>query len=228
MRQFENQTFWHDGTPAGFSDATFNGCAFNQCFVRSIPNAWNTFSDISLRNVSHWNCSIKGSALERISLHNLKRVGSAPLFLSGCVFRNVKLSGRIAGLKINRNLDIPPKPTQQEAWDKRVLAYYNTVDWALDISDAKFPGGWTFEAIPGHLIVRDPATQVLIKRQNLVDRDWRALDFDRTAIDIAISWFESGSLFDSVVVVASSDPKHIARELSVLDLLRREGIAEQD
>ncbi len=109
-----------------------------------------------------------------------------------------------------------------------MIEYYKTVDWAIDISEAKFPGGWTFEAIPGDLIIRDPASQVLIKRDRIANRDWRALNFDGTAIDIAISWFESDSLFDSVVVVATSNPKWLAKELKVLENLRKQGIAEPD
>jgi len=178
--------------------------------------------------VGHWNCSISSAALERATLHNLQKVGPAPLFFWGACSRNVKLSGRIAGIKINRDLHIPRKPTEQHNWDQRVLAYYDSVDWAIDISEAKFPGGTSFEAIPGNLVIRDPTTQALIKRQSLAGRDWRALNYDGTAINVAISWFESGSLFDSVVVVARSDPKYAARDLRVIDTLRTEGIAEPD
>jgi hypothetical protein len=78
------------------------------------------------------------------------------------------------------------------------------------------------------LVIRDPTTQVLIKRQSLAGRDWRAFNYDGTAINIAISWFESESLFDSVVVVARSDPKYAARDFRALDTLRAEGIAEPD
>jgi hypothetical protein len=57
------------------------------------------------------------------------------------------------------------------------------------------------------LVIHDPTTQVLIKRQSFAGRDRRALNYDGTAINIAISWFESESLFDSAVVVAHSEPK---------------------
>jgi hypothetical protein len=228
LRQFEGETFSQKSNYTSCSEAMATKCAFNQCIVRAAPGSWNRFSDISLRDVSHWNCSISGAAVERVMLHNLKKVGSAPLFLWGSVFRNVKLSGRIAGIKINRDLHIPRKPTEQHNWDQRVLAYYDSVDWAIDISEAKFPGGTSFEAIPGNLVIRDPTTQALIKRQSLAGRDWRALNYDGTAINVAISWFESASLFDSVVVVARSDPKYAARDLRVLDTLRTEGIAEPD
>jgi hypothetical protein len=118
LRQFEGETFSHKGNPAGYSEVIATKCAFNQCIVRAAPGSWNRFSDISLRDVSHWNCSISGAALERVTLHNLKKVGSTPLFFWGSVFRNVKLSGRIAGIKINRNLRVPRKPTEQHGWDQ--------------------------------------------------------------------------------------------------------------
>ncbi|PAL22757.1 hypothetical protein CD928_11935 [Sphingopyxis sp. GW247-27LB] len=138
------------------------------------------------------------------------------------------MAGRISGLKINRSELGSLDGAMREKRESAIRKYYESVDWALDISDAKFPNGATFEAIPGDKILRDPSTQILVKREKLAGRDWRALDYERSAIDIAISWFENGSMFDSVVIVPRSDSKYRAKDQEILEMLRQEGVAEPD
>jgi uncharacterized protein YjbI with pentapeptide repeats len=231
MIEIEDQTFSKARVEANYSDVTARRCAFNQCNLpnRSTPGSWNRISNVHLSDVSHWNCSINGSVFEDVSLHNLKRTGDAPLFLWGCVFRRVKLSGRLSGIKINRAIGAGPAfHAVQPAWDSAASKFYADVDWALDISEAQFPGGVTFEAIPGHLIRRDPGRQVLVTRKALSAANIDSLDFDKTAINIALSWFLRGSMFDSVVVAARSDSKWAKRDGAVLNMLRSEGLAEPD
>jgi hypothetical protein len=79
--------------------------------------------------------------------------------------------------------------------------------------------------VPGHLIRRDPVTQVLVERRALLDSDWRSLDFDGSAINLSLSWFRKDSLFDSVVIAARHAPKYLQRDLAVLNRLRSAGIA---
>lgn len=190
------------------------------------PGEWNVIRDVSLIDATQINASLDTAAIEDVTLHNLKKQGASPLFLWGCVFKHVKLSGALSGLKINRSCG--PNHPDQPKWDAAMAAYYESVDWALDISEAKLKGSCSFEAIPGNLIKRNPATQVLVKRDRLKNIDWERLDYDGTAIDIGLSWFLSDSLFDSVVVAARSDPKWAKRDLLILNMLRSEGIAEAD
>src|SRR5258705_2507988 len=215
-----------------FSDIEVRNTSFKMCHLpgASSPGDWNKIGDVALTDVSQWNCSIDTTAIEDVSLHNLKRSGSAPLFLWGCVFRHVRLSGRLSGIKINRSVAIGSAASTgaQSEWDRATIDYYKGVDWALDISAAKFAGGVTFEAIPGDLIRRNPEIQVLLTRDRLSKTDWQAVDFDQTAIDLALSWFLQGSLFDSVVVAARDEPKWAKRDVAVLDRLRAKGIAERD
>lgn len=190
------------------------------------PGDWNIIRDVTLVDLIQINASLDTSLLDNVTLHNLKRHGASPLFFWGCVFKHVKLSGSLSGIKINRSVG-PLHPDQQK-WDAATVAFYDTVEWALDISDAKFKGGCTFEAIPGHLIRRNPETQVLVTRDKLQASDWRRLQYDGTAKDIGLSWFLSESLFDSVVLAPRSDSKWAKRDLAVLNMLRSEGIAEPD
>jgi hypothetical protein len=190
------------------------------------PGDWNVVRDVSLIDVTQINATLNTAALEEVTLHNLKRHGASPLFLWGCVFKHVKLSGAISGIKINRS--VGPQSPDQRKWDAATVAFYKTVDWALDISEAKFKGGCSFEAIPGDLVRRNPETQILVTREKLAGADWERLDYGGTTIDLALSWFFSDSLFNSVVLAARSDSKWAKRDLAVLDMLRSTGIAEAD
>jgi hypothetical protein len=229
MQRFEGQTFWHGGDPLSLSNVSANDCAFNQCFVRSMSRGWNVLSNIQIEDISHWNCEASGCVFEDVSVQNLKKTGSAPLFLNASVFRHVTLVGNISGLKINRSELATLTTVEDRAWrDEQVKTFYSSTDWALDISRAKFPNGATFEALPGDKIVRDRETQALIRRETLSGTNWRALDYRGTAIDIAIGWFENGSLFNAVVVVPRSSSKHRQADAAVIEMLRREGVAEPD
>jgi hypothetical protein len=231
MLEIEDQTFSAAREETNYSDVTARRCAFNQCNLpnRSTPVGWNKVSNVHLADASHWNCSVTGTAFEDVSLHNLKRTGDAPLFLWGCVFRHVKLSGRLSAIKINKAIGPGPAfDAIQPEWESAASKFYADVDWALDISEAQFPGGVTFEAVPGHLIRRNPDSQVLVTRKALSAADIDSLDFDKTAINIALSWFLRGSMFDSVVIAARSDSKWAKRDRAVLNMLRSEGLAEPD
>jgi hypothetical protein len=213
----------------GFSDYDCARVLFDSCFVvpSSVPGEFTAFADVTLTDVSQVNCALTTCRLERISVSGMKRMGSDPLFLWGCVFNQVELAGRISGLKINRRVSPWTTPAEQDVWDLAVSAYYKDVDWALDISKAKFAGGVTFEALPGDKIKRNVETQVLVRRETLdAAADWQKLDFDDSAIDIALSWFLDGSQFDSVVLAARTASKHGAKDVAVLDMLRKRELAE--
>ncbi|HMD53396.1 MAG TPA: hypothetical protein VKJ65_02465, partial [Phycisphaerae bacterium] len=113
----------------------------------------------------------------------------------------------------------------QVLWDESCKNYYSDIDWALDISDAEFQGGISFEAIPGLLIRRDPETQVLVSRKNLAITDWKRLVQGFPAVGVAIDWFLNDSLFPDVVLVANKGARSFKDELAVLESMRREGIA---
>jgi uncharacterized protein YjbI with pentapeptide repeats len=234
MQVFRDKIFTGRATSDHCANLAFENCQFHSChfpasFPKSFkPGSWHSIRNIELRDVGQQNCSLDTASLEDVTLHNLKRVGDAPLFLWGCVFRRVTVSGEISALKINRRIGATANDQSetQKIWDGAAIDFYRQSDWALDISAAKFGGGVTFEAIPGDLIRRDPKTQVLVKRASLDGSDWRRLNFDGTAIDIGLSWFLSGSLFGSVVLAARTSSKWRKRDLAVLGMLRREGVAE--
>jgi len=230
MQTIREQTVRGRASGQSFQDLDISGCIFDGCYVprQSLPGAWTVIRNVVLRDATNINCSINTAMFDEVALHNLKRHGEGPLFLWCCVFRHVTLSGKISGIKFNRAVAVGEitGEVHQDVWDARVEEFYGSVDWALDITEAKFGGGVSFEAIPGDKVRRNPETQVLVRRERLTQADWRALDFGNSAFDISLSWFLSDSLFDSVVLAARTASRESKGDLVVLDMLRNEGIAE--
>jgi hypothetical protein len=103
--------------------------------------------------------------------------------------------------------------------------HYRTVDWALDIREARFKrcdiGG-----VPGRLVRRDPATQILITRERALASPWReatAGHFWWVGIERLL---ESGD--ESEVFVACPRGDRFEEELGVIARLREAGTALPD
>jgi len=121
-----------------------------------------------------------------------------------------------------------PHPSIQQRWDNANKAYYQTVDWALDLREAEFQGSIDLHCMPGSLIRRDPETQVLIKRSSLKDVDWRSLFWGKSSFDLAIQWFLEDGLYDDVVLIAPKRAAYLKDDLQAIAMLRSEGIAAYD
>jgi hypothetical protein len=226
------ERFFREVAGTHLSDFTLVDCEFDGCVARRDGGeARKVFERIELHRASQMNCVVFEGVFRDVSLSGLKRLGDAPLFLWGCVFERVILAGRISAIKINGSVASHFKETpaatqqRQKTHDLFVREFYGASDWVLDITQAEFPGGISFEAIPGEKVRRDPERQVLVTRTALKSSAWQALDFDGTALNIELSWFERHSLFDSVVLAARSDGKWSKRDLAVLARLRDAGIA---
>jgi hypothetical protein len=188
------------------------------------PGAWNRLRDCRATRCRHDNASLAGVAIERCDLDGLGRAGPSPCFLFACVFNEVRLRGRLTALKINVEYSmLGDDPAVQAAWNGAIRAFYKDVDWALDISEAQFTSAPSLEAVPGHLVRRDPARQVLVRREALDGRDIRALPHA-----VALEWFLERSPFDSVVLVGSCETARRQKDLDGLRRLRDMGIADPD
>ena len=225
MHTYQGRTFSGHLEDWEYSDASFIDCTFDNCGIRAgAPDRRRLIRNLELRGATQRACFLHGVCIEDCSIHDLKKLGRIPLFFWGPVFKHVTLSGRLSAIKINRLLEPIPKKSQG-AWNLSCKAYYEHVDWALDIRNAIFQGGISLEALPGTLIRRDPETQVLVSRKSLGVADWKLMVQQQPAVGIAIDWFLEGSLFSDVVLVASKGASYFRDELAVLELLRREGVA---
>jgi hypothetical protein len=187
------------------------------------PGAWNRLRDCRAEQCRHENVTLSGVAIERCELDGLGRAGRNPLFLWACVYREVRLRGRLTGLKINPEYGIRRDPGRQAQWAEAMRTFYRDVAWALDISEAEFTSTPTLEAIPGHLVRRDPSRQVLVRRAALAGREIRSLPRR-----IALEWFIERSPFDSVVIAGSGRKGHRQADLDDMMRLRDMGIAEAE
>lgn len=226
MREIHGAEFTGRLTQCAFQDCTFEGCVFDNCTIdqSDSPSTRPILRNLVLHNCSQRACFLYSAAMEDVSISGLKKIGRIPLFLWGCVFKHVSLSGPISSLKINRFL-APGGDARQDEWDSDARQFYQSVDWALDISQADFQSMPSFEAIPGSLIRRDEDTQILLTRRGLRDANWQSFPFGNSSAGVAIEWSLQDSIFDDVVVAAPKKSKKFKEDLAALQMLRHEGLA---
>jgi len=115
---------------------------------------------------------------------------------------------------------------QQRSFDNANAEYYSTVNWALDISEAEFEE-MEIQRVPAHLIRRDPATQVIVKREKAMQGHWRNIDLSKTHWAYSIQFFLDRGDAD-LVLVAPKRSRQFRMLLDGLKALRDAGVAEID
>lgn len=191
--------------------------------LSTIPGEWTHIADCQLRNCSQFNVSIATAVFEDVAVEGMRRRGRSPLYLWGCVFREVTLAGMIHGMKINAEIGLSHRrsSTLQHAWTQAAVTFYENASWALDIREAHFSSVPTFEAVPGNRILIDSSRQAVVRREALAGQDVRSLPRG-TALD----WFLRRSPFGSVVLASSSTSERRESDLDDLSRLRDLGIAD--
>lgn len=198
---------------------TFEGCGLS---TTDLPERRTI-----VRNVVARNCRLAGVSVgpaifedvlvDGLAIHDLQLVW-------GASFRHVTLRGRIGRIAVRPTLpaEEPPGAARRIADANR--AFYETVDWALDISGAEFA---EFEAagIPARLIRRDPETQVVVTRAAAQRGDWRQLDLTGTWWAIALEQLAKGEYPDEVFVAPRRHRK-LRQLVAGLRRLQDAGIAE--
>lgn len=146
------------------------------------------------------------------------------VWVQGAVLRHVVLDGRFGALTI-RSSRAAADAAERAAVMEANADFYRGVDWALDIRTARFSAGCELEGVPGHLILRDPASTVLVTADMARSGRWRSLDLG--AYGFALAKLATGSVSSQVLVAAIAGPKRDA-DLAMLDILRRARLAEPD
>jgi hypothetical protein len=142
---------------------------------------------------------------------------------STVLLRHVVLRGNIDALFLQW-------PTFDRLRDRPSLArrhreYYETIDWALDISKARFirceiPG------VPAHLVRRDPATQAVVTADAARRQAWNHAVEDHFWSLTLKKLAESER--KAQVIVACPRGKKFEQELRIIARLRQLGVAEPD
>lgn len=210
-----------------------SGMSFQRCFFDnsgigppSHPRFRSFISDLYLQECRQRACALSGVVIDNVVVDGLGREGRMPLFLSGVALRHVTLKGRIGFFKLQATPYINPTAQQLKLWADANRAYYEGVDWALDISEAQFTFAPDLHFIPGSLIRIDPATQALVTREKAMSVSLDSLPWGDSGFDIALKWFIEDGPYDEVVLVAPKKSKGFSADVKVLNMLRERGIAD--
>jgi hypothetical protein len=234
---FEGETFARRTRyvlPNVLHDVELHRCTFRQC---QAPAQTSVGERPTIRNVLLDRCHIEASDLGPVIVEDcaidtiwLHRGNWGPQRLTGCAFRHVTIRGNVNGalqLDYARRRNLATYALD----DEFVVAnaeYYASVDWALDIREARFESCWLhFSDVPARLIRRDPATQIVVTRDRAIASRWRELDLPEGAWRLSIEDFLATELPDLVLVACPRGTRY-ERQMATIDVLRAEGIAEPD
>jgi len=176
MRTVDGQTFsslFDRGGSLAIDGISFDCCIFENCafsLTKSLAKR-STVKNCQFLKCAVNGCDIGPAILDQVSITDLST--NALFIVWGAVFNKVKLSGSIGKLKINQAVHhVDRSPETQRPFDDFRESFYESVDWALDIRDARFKE-FDVRGIPAAKIIRDPESQVVITREKAMRGDWR-------------------------------------------------------
>jgi hypothetical protein len=204
---------------------TFKECTFDGCGVVSIdsPRKRSVLRNIELESCAESRCSIVGAILDGVTVKNLKVTDA--LMPRGCLFRHVVLSGRIGRVIISTDVSAPTRPDSalELRFAEHSTDFYQSVDWALDISTAVF-SDVTIWGIPSVLVRRDLRSQIVVTREKAMEGKWRNLDLSSTYWPTAFEMFLKRGDSDMVLVAPKAAKNYDALQRG-LDLIREAGVS---
>ena len=208
----------------------FEGCMFESC---ALSRTKDVYRRSTVRNVSIKNCAANGCGVGPAIFDNVEIDGLATndlLIVWAASFKHVKFSGDIGKLKINSWAHFVDRTEEtQGPFSQARETFYRSIDWALDISEARFKG---FDAtgIPARLVRRDPETQAVVTRERVAAEDGHRIA--RAHDNPWLPWVRgalSDGSSDGVLVTPLGAPMKKRDEfLHALKQLRTLGIAEPD
>ena len=230
MRTFENDEFtaFYDRGGNVYEDLHFKKCTF---ISSSISITYDPANRTTVRNVTLERCRVVGSALDCAVVEDVLVDGLQTSDLHqawGALFKHVTLRGKIGRLMVTPLISPRHRNTpEQAAFDEQREAYYETIDWALDISEAEAVE-LELAGIPARLIRRDPETQAVVTRQAALSGEWRELEpVKKTVLGLAIQqMLKRGD--DDTVLVAERRARDFKQLLAGIQELRAAGVAEPD
>ena len=230
MRTFENDEFtaFYDRGGNVYEDLHFKKCTF---ISSSISITYDPANRTTVRNVTLERCRVVGSALDCAVVEHVLVDGLQTSDLHqawGALFKHVTLRGKIGRLMVTPLISPRHRNTpEQAAFDEQREAYYETIDWALDISEAEAVE-LELAGIPARLIRRDPETQAVVTRQAALSGEWRELEpVKKTVLGLAIQqMLKRGD--DDTVLVAERRARDFKQLLAGIQELRAAGVAEPD
>lgn len=221
---------YHDGqliTDVRLDGCTVDGATLRPDWANPDPLRRPTIRNVILRDTRAYHAYLEGAIVEDVTIENTK-AGKAPLFLRGNAYRHVTLKGRIAPLEIRGKVfpgySRPEVETRVTSlWDQANAAYYATVDWAIDITEATY-GSLSISGVPTKLIRRNPQNTAVVTRQTALQGKWKELSMKRGVFNVVISWFLDEG-YEDVLLIACPKSKRYQDDLADLAILREAGVA---
>jgi hypothetical protein len=155
--------------PATIGDCKISHTAFhnNSTAIPTDPAKRLTIRDVSIYRCQHWACYAYGVVFDNVTLMDVRGGGigaKAPSFLWGCVFSRVRIRGPLSGLWFRWKVD-PDDDSLSRRFLWANIALYESIDWALDISEARFSIYESLIGVPSRLIKRDPTRHFVMARE---------------------------------------------------------------
>jgi hypothetical protein len=214
--------------PWTFSGIELENCHFDNCMVFA---SWLLRRRFHVRNVRLLNCSqfasgLGAAILEDIVVDGWQNRDRNDFFDAwACAFRHVILRGRIGYIKFRDGPQTAGLMQRTMDWTSANRAYYASVDWALDIREARFTSSPELHFIPGSLIRRDPETQVLVTKEQATAALSEGLAWGNSVVPVVLKWFVQNGPYDDVVVAAPRASRRLHEDLAALDMLRQHVLA---
>lgn len=228
---FANQTFKSlnaIGWQPELSDMEFVRCAFIGCKLVTIedPSTRALVQNVHMRDCRLTACAMRGAIVQNTTIENL--VNTSDLLLpQACAFKHVTLRGRLPRMMLGSRLTSVP-PTWVEAFERANAHFYESVDWALDITEAQVDRELEIRDIPTRAIRRDPARHVVVRRERVTRADWRNLDLSGAGgLRILLSDLAQYGPDSAVFVIPDHHPRR-ARIAAAVEQLRDLGVVEQE
>ncbi|HXR89871.1 MAG TPA: hypothetical protein VN750_06260 [Steroidobacteraceae bacterium] len=233
MIEYKGQTFRklydRDGALC-LEDIRLESCVFENC---ALSLTKNVHLRSVVRNVSIKDCAANGCGIGPAIFENVEVDGLATndlLIVWAATFYHVKLAGDIGKMKINPWAHFVDRTeATQGPFTRSREAFYQTIDWALDISEARFKG-FDVTGIPARLFRRDPESQAVVTRERVTSENGQRIA--KADGNPWLPWIRgalSDGSSDGVLVTPLGAPKRQYEEfLRGLQQLRDLGIVEPE
>jgi hypothetical protein len=111
-----------------------------------------------------------------------------------------------------------PTVNDPEAFEDSARNAYQSVDWAIDISDLDCPD-LSIRGIPGRLIKRDHGRQLVVRREQAMAVPWREADLADTNFAVAINQMLRQGWPEIVLSAMRSGPHAERTRTAIQDLI---------
>jgi uncharacterized protein YjbI with pentapeptide repeats len=225
-----DQSFYDFGdrdSSAVFENICFERCEFNGCVVSwcETPSRRSTIKNCDLIDCKQRGSSLDAAVVEDVTVHHFNTNGQ--LFTTwGAVFKHVTLKGQLGKLMCSDLVGpLLDDGARQQAFSMANAAFYERVDWALDISAAEFVDV-DLRGVPANLVRRDPETQAIFTRAQAIamQSEWEKLELQENLFLFTMDSMLKKNA-SSGLLIAPKKSKKFKRLMADLKTLRRAGFA---